>query len=252
MFNPDFSAAIKVIDKTTSKTGTIFEVIEYIQPRNGSILNASVVPSTYQQLTGEKLRQVRISINNSGIIAQPGALQFMKGPIQLLVQPNAPSSSKGFFKNLGTGEASVTSRYSGKYGEIYLDPSYKYYYVLELDNEEIILDDGMFFCCEDSIELSVHTNKNVAVGLLSGDGFRQPKLSGSGIAVLESDIPFEEVLMYELHNDTLKIDGNFSIVIRGKLETQIEKSKGEGYLQTFSGTGEVWIAPTRKHAPMNF
>ena len=41
------------------------------------------------------------------------------------------------------------------------------------------------------------------------------------------------------------------LLLRGKLETQIEKSKGEGYLQTFSGTGEVWIAPTRKHAPMN-
>ena len=100
MFNPDFSSAIKVIDKSTSKTGTIFEVIEYIKPRNGSIFNAAVVPSTYQQLTGEKLRQVRISINNSGIIAQPGALQFMKGPIKILVQPNAPSSSKGFFNTI--------------------------------------------------------------------------------------------------------------------------------------------------------
>jgi len=251
MFDPDFSAAIRIIDASTSKTGTIFEVIEYIKPRNGSLYKSAMVPSTYQPLSGEKLRQVRISINNSGIIAQPGALQFMKGPIQIIVQQNVPSSSKGFFKNIGTGEASFTSRYSGKFGEIYLDPSYKYYYLLELNNEDLIVGDGMFYCCEDSIELSVHTNKNVGVGLLGGDGFRQPKLSGSGIAVLESDIPFDEVLIYTLNSDTLKIDGNFSIVVRGELETTIEKSKGEGYLHTFSGTGEVWIAPTRKHAPMN-
>lgn len=70
-------------------------------------------------------------------------------------------------------------------------------------------------------------------------------------AVRVIDVPFEEVLIYELNNETLKIDGNYSIVIRGAIETKIEKSKREGYLQTFVGTGEVWIAPTRKNRPMN-
>lgn len=251
MFNPDFSDAVRVIDTSTSGNNTIFEVLEYIKPRNGGVFNAASVNTIPTQYGGEKLRQVRININGGGVLVQPGELQFMKGPIQIEIQKNAPSASKGFFKNVGTGEASFTSKYYGKYGEIYLDPSYKYFYILELSNEELILDDGMFYCCEDSIELSVHTNKNIATGLVSGDGFRQPKLSGSGIAVLESEVPFDEVLIYELNNETLKIDGNFSIVIRGKIETKIEKSKCEGYLQTFEGTGEVWIAPTRKNKPMN-
>ncbi|MBU3188959.1 AIM24 family protein [Clostridium bowmanii] len=251
MFNPDFSDAVRVIDTSTSVNNTIFEVLEYKKPRNAGVFNAASVNTIPTQYGGEKLRQVRISINGGGVLVQPGELQFMKGPIQIEIQKNAPSASKGFFKNVGTGEASFTSKYYGKYGEIYLDPSYKYFYILELDNEDLILDDGMFYCCEDSIELSVHTNKNIATGLVSGDGFRQPKLSGSGIAVLESEVPFDEVLIYELNNETLKIDGNFSIVIRGKIETKIEKSKREGYLQTFQGTGEVWIAPTRKNKPMN-
>jgi len=251
MFNPDFSDAVKVIDTLTSSNNTIFEVLEYKKPRNGSVFNTAGVTSPSTQYGGEKLRQVRININGGGVLVQPGELQFMKGPIQIEIHKNAPSASKGFFKSVGTGEAAFTSRYYGKYGEIYLDPSYKYFYVLELSNEELILDDGMFYCCEDSIELSVHTNKNIATGLISGDGFRQPKLSGSGIAILESDVPFEEILIYELNNETLKIDGNFSIVIRGKIETKIEKSKREGYLQTFVGTGEVWIAPSRKNRQMN-
>lgn len=251
MFNPDFSDAVRVIDTSTSGNNTIFEVVEYKKPRNGGVFNAASINTIPTQYGGEKLRQVRININGGGVLVQPGELQFMKGPIQIEIQKNAPSASKGFFKNVGTGEASFTSKYYGKYGEIYLDPSYKYFYILELSNEELILDDGMFYCCEDSIELSVHTNKNVAIGLVGGDGFRQPKLSGSGIAVLESDVPFDEILIYELNNETLKIDGNFSIVIRGKIETKIEKSKREGYLQTFEGTGEVWIAPTRKNRPMN-
>jgi len=251
MFNPNFSDAVKVIDTLTSGSNTVFEVLEYIRPRSGSGYNTLGVITQPSQYGGEKLRQVRISINGGGVLVQPKELQFMKGPIEIEIRKNAPSASKGFFKNVGTGEASFSSRYYGKYGEIYLDPSYKYFYVIEMSDEELILDDGMFYCCEDSIELSVHTNKNVATGLISGDGFRQPKLSGSGIAILESDVPFEEILIYELNNETLKIDGNFSIVIRGKIETKIEKSKREGYLQTFVGTGEVWIAPTRQNKPMN-
>ncbi len=249
MFNPDFSNAVKVLDSSTSKNGSVFEVIEYIKPRHH--IDFNVATSTYSHSIGEKLRQVRISINNEGVIVQPKALQFVKGPIHIESLQNVTSASKGFFKSVGTGESSFTSRYSGKYGEIYLDPSYKYYYILELSNEELILDDGMFYCCEESITLSVHTNKNVAAALVSGDGFRQPKLSGSGIAVLESNIPFDEILIYELNNETLKIDGNYSIVIRGNIETSIEKSKREGFLQTFNGTGEVWIAPTRKNIPIN-
>jgi uncharacterized protein (AIM24 family) len=251
MFNPDFLDAVRVIDSITSSNNTIFEVIEYKKPRTSSIFNTANVNSPTTQYGGEKLRQVRININDGGVLVQPGELQFMKGPIQIEIQKNAPSASKGLFKSVGTGEASFTSRYYGKYGEIYLDPSYKYFYILELSNEELILDDGMFYCCEDSIELSVHTNKNIATGIVSGDGLRQPKLSGSGIAILESDVPFEEVLIYELNNEILKIDSNYSIVIRGAIETKIEKSKREGYLQTFVGTGEVWIAPTRKNRPMN-
>ena len=251
MFNPDFSDEVRVIDTLTSSNNTIFEVIEYKKPRDGGVFSSEAISSPTGGYDGEKLRQVRININGGGVLVQPGELQFMKGPIQIEIQKNAPSASKGFFKSVGTGEASFTSRYYGKYGEIYLDPSYKYFYLLELSNEELILDDGMFYCCEESVELSVHTNKNIATGLMSGDGFRQPKLSGSGIAILESDVPFEEILIYELNNETLKIDGNFSIVIRGNIETKIEKSKREGYLQTFEGTGEVWIAPSRRNRPMN-
>lgn len=243
MFNPNFSSAVKVIDQSVSKSGTVFEIIEYIKPRK--------VYMVEEQSRGEKLRQVRMKINDSGVLVQPGDLQCMKGPIQIEVQQNAPSPSKGFFKSVGTGEASFTSRYSGKQGEIYLDPAYKYFYMLELCEETLILGDGMFYCCDDSIEVSVHVNKNVAVGLLTADGFRQPKISGSGIAILESNVPFDEVLIYELKDDTLKVDGNLSIVIRGDIETRIEKSKKEGYLQTFTGTGEVWLAPTKNHPPVN-
>lgn len=265
MFSSDFSSAVNILDSATSKQNTLFEIIEYKKPRKmdayNVMYNNQSVNVTSHQYVGEKLRQVRINLNGGAIITQPGALHFMKGPIQMEVNSNLAQSVKGFFKSIGTGESSVTPRYVGKEGEIYLEPSYKYFYMLEMNNDEIVLDDGMFYCCEDTIELSVHTNKNIASGLFGGDGFKQPKLTGSGLAVLESDVPFEEVLIYELNNETLKVDGNFAIVIRGNIESRIEKSSkslmstiksGEGLLQTFTGTGEVWIAPTRRNLPLNF
>jgi uncharacterized protein (AIM24 family) len=57
----------------------------------------------------------------------------------------------------------------------------------------------------------------------------------------------------ELNNDTLKVDGSFAILRSASLEFSAEKSaksfygtlkSGEGILQTFRGTGTVWLAPT--------
>ncbi|HCC07018.1 MAG TPA: transcriptional regulator [Clostridiales bacterium] len=243
MFNPDFSNAIKVIDRSEGKSGTVFEVIEYTKPR-----------------AGEQLRQVRIYIKEGSIIMQSGALQFMKGQITMDATVSVATALKGFFTSKGSGESLVTPKYTGKNGEIYLEPTNNYYYVLELQNDEIILDDGLFYCCEDSIALSVHTNTNVLAGLFSGDGFRQPKITGTGVAVLESNVPFEEILIYQLNNETLKVDGNFAMVVRGNIQTKIEKSSksiigsarsGEGILQTYTGTGEVWLAPAKNYKPLD-
>ncbi|MEN8907099.1 MAG: AIM24 family protein [Clostridiales bacterium] len=255
MFNPDFLNAVKVIDTSTSKNGSIYEVIEYIKPRANSNYSNS---GTLSSLQYQKLRQIRININNSSIITQPGALQFMKGPITMELKSNSPNAVKGFFKSVGTGESSITPKYSGKYGEIYLEPSFKYYYVIEMENEQIILDDGMFYCCDESIQLDVYTNTAVT-GLFGGDGFKQPLLKGSGVAVLESNVPFEEVLIYQLNNETIKIDGKFAIVVRGDINIKMEKStnsvlgsikSGEGILQTYTGTGEIWVAPGKLLKPL--
>jgi uncharacterized protein (AIM24 family) len=261
MFNPNFTNAVKVIDSATSKNRTIFEVIEYIKPRKSSTsIQQQSINQPYNSSLGEKLRQVRISLNKSSIITQPGALQFMKGPINMELKSNSSSAVKGFFKSVGTGESSVTPKYTGEYGEIYLEPAFKYFYILEIENEQLILDDGMFYCCDESIQLDVYTN-SAAAGLFGGDGFRQPLLKGSGVAILESDVPFDEILIYQLNNETLKIDGKFAIVVRGNIDIKIEKStkstlgsirSGEGLLQTYTGTGEVWVAPGKFIKPVNY
>jgi uncharacterized protein (AIM24 family) len=57
-----------------------------------------------------------------------------------------------------------------------------------------------------------------------------------------------------LNNERLQVNGNFAILRRGSIHFTVEKStksllgfmtSGEGWLQTFSSTGQVWLAPTQ-------
>ena len=38
-------------------------------------------------------------------------------------------------------------------GEVWLEPSFKHYILLELKNEEIIVDKGMFYCCSGGVDV---------------------------------------------------------------------------------------------------
>ena len=82
----------------------------------------------------------------------------------------------------------------------------------------------------------------------------QTQVRGSGIAVFELPVPASEVQCIHLNNETLKVDGNFALMRSGRIEFSVEKSSkgllgslssGEGLLQTFRGTGQVWLAPTQ-------
>ena len=68
-------------------------------------------------------------------------------------------------------------------------------------------------------------------------------------------VPADEVLRIDLKDETLQVDGNFALMRTGRIEFSVEKStrsllgtitSGEGLLQTFRGTGSVWLAPTQE------
>ncbi|MGN1029207.1 MAG: AIM24 family protein, partial [Bacilli bacterium] len=85
------------------------------------------------------------------------------------------------------------------------------------------------------------------------EGIYQTRLRGSGIVVLEIPVPEKEIFRCKLFRDVLKIDGNFAILRSGNIEFTVEKSgttlvgtalNGEGLLNVYRGTGEVWLVPT--------
>jgi uncharacterized protein (AIM24 family) len=247
MFKPNMHQVVKVLDSSEGK-GLKIEVIEY-----------QTLPGLYTEHTDhqyiEKLRQVRVLLKNGELITESGALQFMKGDVTMKVDSSLKSAARGILSNKLTGETSVKPRYTGN-GEIYLEPSFDHFLVFEMDNEEIVADKGVFYCCESSIAVGVAAQRNISSALAGGEGLFQTRLTGSGICVIQCNVPIEHILIYQLDNETLQVDGNYALLRRGKINFTVEKStkswigtarSGEGLLQTFRGTGEVWIIPTLKN-----
>ncbi|NME83534.1 AIM24 family protein [Clostridium sp. SM-530-WT-3G] len=230
-----------------------FQILQYESLEGASDVETAFGLNIIRE-NGIKLKQIRIALDDSSVILEPGALSYMKGDIEI---KSKTGGVFGFGKKLLTskltGETVFKPTYSGS-GEIFLEPSFGNFALIELEDDEIIVDDGMFFACEDSVEVGVSIQKNVSSALLGNEGLCQTKISGSGIVALEVPVPENEIFKCVLVNDTLKVDGNFAILRTGNIEFTVEKSSksivgsatsGEGLVNVYRGSGEVWLVPTK-------
>jgi uncharacterized protein (AIM24 family) len=126
--------------------------------------------------------------------------------------------------------------------------------MIRLDDETMVVDKGLFYAAEVGVTVGVEMQKNLSSALMGGEGLFQTKLTGTGIVVLATPVHSAEILRYQLDGDKLSVDGNFALLRKGDIEFKVERSaktllgsmtSGEGMLQTFTGTGEVWLAPTQ-------
>lgn len=202
--------------------------------------------------SGIKLRQVRIILEDSSVKLESGALSYMKGEIEIKTKTGGVVGlGKKFLNSKLTGETMFKPTYEGT-GEIFLEPSFGHFALIELEDEEIIVDDGLFYACEEDVEVGAAMQKSVSSMLFGNEGIYQTSISGSGIVVLEIPVPESEIFKCKLFNDTLKVDGNFAVLRTNNIKFTVEKSSsligsvtnGEGLLNVYSGTGEVWLLPT--------
>ena len=202
--------------------------------------------------SGIKLRQVRIILEDSSVKVESGALSYMKGEIEIKTKTGGVVDCwKTLLNSQFTGETLFKPTYEGT-GEIFLEPSFGHFALIELEDEEIIVDDGLFYACEEDVEVGAAMQKSVSSMLFGNEGIYQTSMSGSGIVVLEIPVPESEIFKCKLFNDTLKVDGNFAVLSTSNIKFTVEKSSsligsvtnGEGLLNVYSGTGEVWLLPT--------
>lgn len=230
-----------------------FQILEY-QNLDGAADVETAFGLNIIKQSGIKLKQVRIILEDSSVKLEPGSLSYMKGNIEI---KNKSGGLLGFGKKIIssklTGETTFKPTYSGT-GEIFLEPSFGHFALIELEDDEIIVSDNMFYACEEDIEVNAVMQKNISSTFLGNEGLYQTRIEGSGIVALRVPVPESEIFKCVLIDDTLKVDGNFAILRTGNIEFSVEKSSksiigtaisGEGMVNVYRGTGEVWLMPTK-------
>lgn len=238
--------------ESESIQGTLLEVVQYKALKGSDDLDVAEKVFFANQ-ADIHLKMIRVTLYRSELLIEPGALYFMKGALQLESSTQG-GIAKGLMRKFMTGETLFQSKIKGT-GEIYLEPSFGHYLLVNIDNDALIFDKGAFHCASAGLEVSPKMQQNVSSALFGGEGFFQTQVKGSGVVVLNSPVPVSELLMYDLAaGEKLSVDGNFAFVRTANLSFHAEKSGkslfqsvtgGEGLLQTFTGPGMVWIAPTQ-------
>jgi uncharacterized protein (AIM24 family) len=201
--------------------------------------------ATFEIIETQGLKMVKANIANETIRAEAGALHYMRGMINL--ESKTPSA-KGFLKSMVTQESIFRPTYTGT-GEIYFGPPiFGEYSFLDLENEGWILDKGACVCSDVGIEVGVFANTAIT-GLVSGEGFFQTQVKGTGRVVIQSPGPLETI---ELDSERLAVDGSFAVARQSHLDLKVQRAakgilgsmtSGEGLLNIIEGTGRVLLSP---------
>lgn len=234
--------------------GARVEVIEYAT-LGGSTNSTAAQRLYYAAQVGMHLRQVRIRMENQRAILEPGALNYMRGQLDLdsVIAGDGNGIGKALARKMLSSETMSHTHIEGT-GEILLDPSFGHYLLLPMAGESYNIDSGSFFAALGGVTVDAEMQKNVSAALFGGEGLFQTKVAGEGLCVISLPVPADEVRCVELNGDKLYVDGSFAIMRTAGVEFSVKRSaktlvksmrSGEGLLQTFEGHGKVWIAPTQ-------
>lgn len=250
----------RVID-SANFGGDSIEIVE-LTDLKGATSGYTAQQLFFMKQSGVSLKYVRVKLNGGKVTTESGALYYSKGNIQNNVNIGGVGGvAKKLLKSTLTQETAFNPEYSGV-GEVVLEPTFAHYILLTLEGESFIVDKGLFYCSIGEVEVKPVAQSNISSAFMGGEGFFQTKISGKGAVVLAIDVPMEEIEIYNLNNERVQVDGNFAILRSSDIRFSVQKSSksligsalgGEGLLQTFEGTGMVWLAPTSPmYRKMNF
>lgn len=231
-----------------------FSVLEYIQDASVSMYTAQT--SYFMSKMNVHRRQVLIELDEKNpVIIQSGAMQWMAGDIHVGTGVKGVGDFVGkMFKGAVTKESAIKLVYSGT-GLLALEPTYKYIILMDVGSwgrKGMTIEDGLFYACSATISQKLDRRKNLSSTALGGEGFFNLSLVGNGVAALESNVPYIELVVAELNNEELKIDGNLAMCWSSDLDFTVERTtktligsaaSGEGFVNVYRGTGKVLFSP---------
>ena len=232
-----------------------YTIVEYQQDL--SVDPETAIRAYYAARMNVRKRQVVANLTaGHGCVVQAGAMQWMAGDVKAGTDiKGAGDLMKKLVSSKVTGETAVKPKYtSGSEGLLVLEPTYKHILLEDVGSwgSGMVIEDGLFLACDDTIEMRTVARSSLSSAALGGEGLFNSMLSGSGIAVLESNVPREELVLVELENDVLRVDGPFAIAWSQSLEFTVERTtktligsaaSGEGLVNVYRGTGKVLMAP---------
>ena len=219
-----------------------------------SVTTQNAISAYFASEMNVRKRQVLIELNGTPWVVQAGAMQWTGGSVQMT------SGIKGVGDFLGkalsakvTKESTAKPEYNG-YGLLMLEPTYNHILLVNVEEwGSMVLQDGLFLACDGRISQNVVARNNLSSAALGGEGLFNLCLTGTGVAVLESPVPMEELIVFDVDNDEIKIDGNMAIAWSNSLQFTVERSSksligsavsGEGLVNVYRGTGKILMAPT--------
>ena len=246
-------ANVSVIQKM-EYNGLQVEILEY-QKLLGSQSPGVASTLWFMEQQNIKVRQIVIYINNDSVQIEAGAMSYFQGSLEMVSGLTVGNAMGKMLKASVTGETAAKPIYRGS-GMLVLEPSFRHFIPFTLNaGEEVIVDKGMFYVASESVKVEPSMQKNISSGLLGGEGIFQMSLKGPGLVILESPVPMCEIDTINLQNDTLRVDGNFALLRTGNINFTVERSaktlvgsaaSGEGLVNVYRGTGQIWLAPTIK------
>ena len=229
-----------------------YHVVEYIKDLSVNPMNA--VCSYYAAEMNIRKRQVGIGLQDDAVVIQAGAMQWFGGAVQVATDVKCAGDLIGkFIGSKVTGETAIKPKYYGS-GLVVLEPTYKHILFEDLSQWGLgmVIQDGLFLACDASVNMKVVARHNLSSAAAGGEGLFNTCLVGPGVAVLESPVPREELIVIDLQNDQVKIDGSYAIAWSNSLEFTVERTtktligsaaSGEGLVNVYRGTGRILMAP---------
>ena len=230
--------------------------------------DASVAPENarneyFMSKMGVRRRQIVIELNGKeSAIIQAGSMQWMAGHVKATTGIKGVGDLVGkMVKGAITKETAVKPEYVGN-GILVLEPTYKYLILVDVGSwgeKGMTIEDGIFYACSGTVKNKLTARKTISSTVLGKEGFFNLSLVGEGVAALESNVPYEELIEVELDNDELKIDGNLAVCWSSGLEFTVERStktlvgsavSGEGLVNVYRGTGKVLMSPVAPTASL--
>lgn len=229
-----------------------FVVLEHKKDLSTNYMNAQA--EYFASQMGIHKRQLICQLSDSGVTVQAGAMQWMSGSVNSTTGiKGAGDLAKKIFAGKVTNESAIKPEYRGT-GFLMLEPTYKHILLIDLKdwNNALIIEDGLFLASEDSNSMKVVAKKTLSSAIAGNEGLFNLCLTGKGIVALESFIPYEELIVVELNNDVIKIDGSYAIAWSDSLQFTVERSgktllgsavSGEGLVNVYRGTGKILMTP---------